>query len=46
MLSKAPGGITVRTLQTLEKIAVESSQKTLVVLPTELTGAVARIMKE
>lgn len=46
MLSKAPGGITVRTLQTLEKIAVESSQKTLVVLPTELTGAIARIMKE
>jgi regulator of protease activity HflC (stomatin/prohibitin superfamily) len=46
MLSKAPGGITVRTLQTLEKIAVESSQKTLVVLPTELTGAVARLMKE
>ncbi|MDB5168557.1 MAG: domain / Band 7 family protein [Candidatus Saccharibacteria bacterium] len=46
ILSKAPGGITVRTLQTLEKIAVESSQKTLVVLPTELTGAVARLMKE
>jgi regulator of protease activity HflC (stomatin/prohibitin superfamily) len=46
MLSKAPGGITVRTLQTLEKISVETSQKTLVVLPTELTGAVARLMKE
>jgi regulator of protease activity HflC (stomatin/prohibitin superfamily) len=45
MLSKAPGGITVRTLQTLEKISVESSQKTLVVLPTELTGAVAKLMK-
>lgn len=46
MLSKAPGGITVRTLQTLEKISVESSQKTLVVLPTELTGAVAKLMKQ
>jgi regulator of protease activity HflC (stomatin/prohibitin superfamily) len=45
MLSKASGGITVRTLQTLEKISVESSQKTLVVLPTELTGAVAKLMK-
>jgi regulator of protease activity HflC (stomatin/prohibitin superfamily) len=45
MLSKAPGGITVRTLQTLEKISVESSQKTLVVLPTELTGAVAKLLK-
>jgi regulator of protease activity HflC (stomatin/prohibitin superfamily) len=46
MLSKAPGGITVRTLQTLEKISVESSQKTLVVLPTELTGAVAKLMNQ
>ncbi|HEX7484027.1 MAG TPA: slipin family protein [Candidatus Saccharimonadales bacterium] len=45
MLSEAAGGITVRTLQTLEKISVESSQKTLVVLPTELTGAVAKLMK-
>ncbi|HEV7952270.1 MAG TPA: slipin family protein [Candidatus Saccharimonadales bacterium] len=46
ILSRAPGGVTIRTLQTLEKIAVESSQKTLVVLPTELTGAVAKIMKD
>jgi regulator of protease activity HflC (stomatin/prohibitin superfamily) len=38
MLSNVPGGINIRTLQTLEKISVESSQKTLVVLPTELTN--------
>jgi len=38
MLSKVPGGISIRTLQTLEKIAVEPSQKTLVVLPSELTN--------
>lgn len=38
MLSKIPGGINIRTLQTLEKIAVEPSQKTLVLLPTELTN--------
>lgn len=38
MLSKIPGGINIRTLQTLEKISVEASQKTLVVLPTELTN--------
>ena len=38
MLSKVPGGINIRTLQTLEKISVEPSQKTLVVLPTELTN--------
>lgn len=38
MLSQTPGGINIRTLQTLEKISVESSQKTLVVLPSELTN--------
>lgn len=38
MLSKVPGGINIRTLQTLEKISVEPSQKTLVLLPTELTN--------
>lgn len=37
MLSQVPGGITVRTLQTLEKIAVEPSQKTVIVLPAEVT---------
>lgn len=38
LLSKIPGGINIRTLQTLEKISVEPSQKTLVVLPSELTN--------
>lgn len=38
MLSKIPGGINIRTLQTLEKISIEPSQKTLVVLPSELTN--------
>lgn len=38
MLSKVPGGINIRTLQTLEKIAVEPSQKTLVILPSELSN--------
>jgi regulator of protease activity HflC (stomatin/prohibitin superfamily) len=38
LLSKTPGGINIRTLQTLEKISVEPSQKTLVVLPSELTN--------
>lgn len=38
MLSKVPGGINIRTLQTLEKIAVEPSQKTLVLLPSELSN--------
>lgn len=44
MLSKVPGGINVRTLQTLEKIAVEPSQKTLVILPSELTGTISKLM--
>lgn len=38
MLSNIPGGINIRTLQTLEKISVEPSQKTLVILPSELTN--------
>jgi regulator of protease activity HflC (stomatin/prohibitin superfamily) len=44
MLTKIPGGINIRTLQTLEKIAVEPSQKTLFVLPAELTEAVSKII--
>lgn len=38
MLSKIPGGINIRTLQTLEKISVEPSQKTVIVVPSELTN--------
>lgn len=37
-LAKTPGGVSVRTLQSLEKIAMEPSQKTLVLLPSELTN--------
>ena len=44
LLSKTPGGLNIRTLQTLEKISVEPSQKTLVVLPTELTGQIQNIL--
>jgi regulator of protease activity HflC (stomatin/prohibitin superfamily) len=36
MLTQVPGGLSIRTLQTLEKIAVEPSQKTVFVLPAEL----------
>ena len=45
MLNKVPGGINIRTLQTLEKIAVEPSQKTLFVLPADLIDTVGRLMK-
>jgi len=39
MLSKIPGGMGIRTLQTLEKISVEPSQKTVFVLPADLADA-------
>jgi regulator of protease activity HflC (stomatin/prohibitin superfamily) len=38
MLAKTPGGISIRTLQALEKISSEPSQKTLVLLPSELAS--------
>jgi regulator of protease activity HflC (stomatin/prohibitin superfamily) len=43
MLSKMPGGIAIRTLQTLEKISVEPSQKTVFVLPSDIVDAVKSI---
>lgn len=45
MLSKIPGGINIRTLQTLEKISVEPSQKTVIVVPSELTNTIGKMMK-
>ena len=46
MLMKVPGGINVRTLQTLEKISEQPSQKTLFVLPADLTDTVAKIVHQ
>lgn len=46
ILTKTPGGINIRTLQTLEKIAVEPSQKTLFVLPADLIDTVGRLIKK
>lgn len=46
ILTQAPGGINIRTLQTLEKIAVEPSQKTLFVLPADLIDTVGRLLKK
>lgn len=45
MLSKTPGGIAIRTLQTLEKISVEPSQKTVFVLPSDVVDAVKHFTK-
>ncbi|PLS82002.1 hypothetical protein CYG49_00355 [Candidatus Saccharibacteria bacterium] len=44
MLSATPGGVSIRTLQTLEKISVEASQKTLVVLPSDLTNTLKDVL--
>ena len=43
MLAKVPGGINIRTLQTLEKISAEPSQKTLFVLPADLIESFGKI---
>lgn len=44
VLAAIPGGIAIRTLQTLEKISVEPSQKTLFVLPADLADAFKKIV--
>ena len=44
ILTKVPGGINIRTLQTLEKISVEPSQKTLFVLPADLIENVKSVL--
>lgn len=41
MLAQTPGGINIRTLQTLEKISTDPSQKTVILLPTDLTDKVS-----
>jgi len=45
ILGVVPGGMGIRTLQTLEKISVEPSQKTVFVLPADLADAFKKIVK-
>jgi regulator of protease activity HflC (stomatin/prohibitin superfamily) len=45
VLAAVPGGIAIRTLQTLEKISTEPSQKTLFVLPADLSDVFKRFVK-
>ena len=40
MLAQTPGGINIRTLQTLEKISTDPTQKTVILLPTDQTDKV------
>jgi regulator of protease activity HflC (stomatin/prohibitin superfamily) len=44
-LAAVQGGINIRTLQTLEKISTEPSQKTIVVVPSDLTGAIHHLTR-
>lgn len=44
ILTKTQGGISIRTLQTLEKVSSEPSQKTLFVLPADLTEMVGKVI--
>ncbi|HPF31066.1 MAG TPA: slipin family protein [Candidatus Saccharibacteria bacterium] len=46
ILSKTVGGINIRTLQTIEKIAMEQSQTTLFVLPAELVQNVKSLINK
>ena len=40
LLARTPGGIQIRTLQTLEKISSDPSQKTVIVLPNDMKDAI------
>lgn len=46
LLAKTSGGISIRTLQTLEKISGSASQKTVIVVPSDLTGTVGKILSK
>lgn len=45
MLAKTPGGMNIRTLQTLEKISTDPSQKTVILLPTDLADGLGGVLK-
>ena len=43
LLAKTPGGIQIRTLQTLEKISTDPSQKTVILLPNDVVNVIKNI---
>lgn len=43
LLAKTPGGIQIRTLQTLEKISTDPSQKTVILLPNDVASVIKNI---
>lgn len=45
MLAQTPGGLNIRTLQTLEKISTDPSQKTVILLPNDLADSLGRFTR-
>ncbi|MDO5481024.1 MAG: SPFH domain-containing protein [Candidatus Saccharibacteria bacterium] len=45
LLAETPGGLKIRTLQTLEKISTDPSQKTVIILPEELSSQIKNITR-
>ena len=43
LLARTPGGLQIRTLQTLEKISSDPSQKTVIVLPSDMQDVVRKL---
>lgn len=44
LLAQTPGALNIRTLQTLEKISTDPSQKTVILLPTDLTDGLSKFV--
>ena len=42
LLARTPGGLNIRTLQTLEKISADPSQKTVIMIPSELINKITK----
>lgn len=45
MLARTPGGLNIRTLQTLEKISTDPSQKTVILLPNDLADTLGKLAR-
>ncbi len=45
LLAQTPGALNIRTLQTLEKISTDPSQKTVILLPTDLTDGLSKFVR-
>lgn len=46
MLANTEGGLGIRTLQTLEKISTDPSQKTVILLPSDLADGLSNLRKQ